>query len=234
MANPIIDTVERLPFRLGRTIARHPYGAIAVAVLIALGVLGLTSGWRGLLFTPDQHGAWAMRQGHFQQAAGAFVDPMWHCVALFRAGEFKEAAQVLSGLDTAEAAYDHGNALVLLGQYDNAVKRYDRALELRPGWAEAEANRTIARLRAERMKTTGGDTGDTDSRPDEIVYDPNKPKGNEGKDDQVAGGNPMSDEAVRALWLRGVQTRPADFLRAKFAYQLQSQSAASPPAGVTP
>ncbi len=37
----------------------------------------------------------------------------------------------------------------------------------------------------------------------------------------------MSDEAVRALWLKRVQTRPADFLRVKFAYQLQNNQNAS-------
>ncbi|MEZ0170389.1 hypothetical protein [Microvirga sp. TS319] len=195
--------------------------------MIGLGILGPLSGWRNLLLTPDQRGAWAMHEGRYQEAADAFADPMRRGVALFRAGAFKEAAQTLSGLDTAEAAYDHGNALVMLGQYDSAVKRYDRALEREPGWAEAQANRTLARLRAERMKTTGGDTGNTDSKPDEVVFDPNKPKGGDGKDAPVTGGAPMSDEAVRALWLRGVQTRPADFLRAKFAYQLQNQDSSS-------
>jgi Ca-activated chloride channel family protein len=211
-------------------LTRHAYAAIACAAALALIGLGFMTGWRAMLLTPDQRGAWAMRHARFQEASDAFADPMWHGAALFRAGAFKDAAQAFAALDTAEAAYDQGNALVMLGQYDNAVGRYDRALELRPGWAEAEANRKLARLRAERMKTTGGDMGDTDSKPDEVVFDPNKPKDGEGKDDQVAGGEPMSDAAVRALWLRGVQTRPADFLRAKFAYQLQNRSTSPPDA----
>ncbi|HIE98204.1 MAG: hypothetical protein ABGZ53_25045 [Fuerstiella sp.] len=33
-------------------------------------------------------------------------------------------------------------------------------------------------------------------------------------------GQPLSDSAMQALWLRRVQTKPADFLKAKFAYQL--------------
>jgi Ca-activated chloride channel homolog len=213
-----------------RLLVRRPYAAIAAATLLGLAGLGLSFGWRDLLLTPDQRGLWGMRQGRYADAAEAFADPMWRGVALFRAGQFKEAAQALSGLDTAEAAYDQGNALVLLGRYDDAVARYGRALALRPGWPEAEANRTLARLRADRLRTTGGDTGDTDSRPDEVVFDPNKPKNPEGRDEPAAGGDPMSDEAVRALWLRGVRTRPADFLRAKFIYQLQSQAAA-PAAG---
>ncbi|MCB8821978.1 tetratricopeptide repeat protein [Microvirga rosea] len=232
MAHAIRNAIEGLPLFL----ERHAYSSIAGAVVIGLGILGTVYGWRNLLLTPDQRGAWAMHRSDFRKAADAFIDPMWRGVALFRAGAFKDAAQALSGLDTAEAAYDQGNALVMLGQYDNAIGRYDRALQLRPGWAEAEAeaNRALARLRAERLKTTGGDMGDTDSRPDEVVFDPTKPKGSEGKDEQVAAGTPMSDEAVRALWLRGVQTRPADFLRAKFAYQIENQSTPSTNPGRVP
>jgi len=37
---------------------------------------------------------------------------------------------------------------------------------------------------------------------------------------EVDQGAPLSEEELRALWLREVETRPADFLRAKFAYQL--------------
>ena len=146
-------------------------------------------------------------------------------VASFRAGDFKTAAQRLASIDTAEGAYDAGTALVMLGKYDEAVKRYDRGLDLRPGWAEAEANREIARVRAERMKAEGGVTDDTESAPDQIVYDKTR-KG--GADTTVAGGQPMSNEAVRAMWLKRVETRPADFLKAKFAYQLQDQPAGTP------
>ncbi|MBZ6074715.1 tetratricopeptide repeat protein [Microvirga puerhi] len=228
MTISIRNMVQRLP----QVLSRYAYAAIAGITLVGLVVLGIMTGWRDLLLTPDQRGAWAMHAGRYQAAAAAFADPVWHGAALFRAGTFKDAAQAFAGVDTAEAAYDQGNALVMLGQYENAVARYDRALALRPGWAEAEANRALAQIRAERLKTTGGDTGNTDSRPDEVVFDPNKPKTNEGKDTQTEGGTPMSDEAVRALWLRGVQTKPGDFLRAKFAYQLQNLSPA--PNGGTP
>jgi Ca-activated chloride channel family protein len=39
----------------------------------------------------------------------------------------------------------------------------------------------------------------------------------------VAAGEHLSNEQVQALWLRRVQTKPADFLRAKFAYQYGRQ-----------
>jgi Ca-activated chloride channel family protein len=193
---------------------------LAAMLLLALGIAWWMLGWSALWASPDQRGRYLFEHGRYQQAADAFLDPMWRGAALMRAGNFKDAAQAFAGIDTADGAYDHGNALVMLGKYDDAVARYDRALALRPGFAEAEANRTVAQLRAERMKAPGGDAGDQREGADEIVYD--KDARNPGGQDTETAGAPMSDEAVRALWLKRVQTHPADFLRARFGYQLQA------------
>ena len=193
-----------------------------VVVVTAAALLAATWmwNWQNLWSTPDQRGRRLMEEAQYGAAAEVFTDPMWQAVARFRAGDFKAAAQIFGGLDTAAAAYDQGNALVMLGKYDEAVARYDRALALRPGWIDAEANRTLARLRAERVRPKGGDAGDQREGADEIVYDRDGKKQG-GQSTDVAGA-PMSDEAVRALWLKRVQTRPADFLRSRFAWQLQS------------
>jgi Ca-activated chloride channel family protein len=209
-----------------RKLAASPYGLVAIAAGLALLVMGYRLGWNDLWLMPDQRGRLLLAQKRPADAAQAFRDPLWRGVALFRAGDFKTAAQAFAARDTAEGAYDQANALVMLGQYEDAQKRYDRALALRPGWPQALNNREIARIRGERKKTEGGETGNTDDKADEIVFDKTK-KG--GGDATVEGDKPMSDEAVRALWLKRVQTRPADFLRAKFAYQLQAE-----PGGATP
>lgn len=209
-----------------RSLLSSPYAVIALAAVLALSAAAYWLGWRDLWLAPDQHGRLLMSESRPAEAAKAFRDPLWRGVALFRAGEFKEAAQAFAARDTAEGAFDQGNALVMLGQYDDALKRYDRALALRPGWAAALNNREIARIRGERKKTQGGETGNTVDKPDEIVFDKTK-KG--GEDTTVEGEKPMSDEQVRALWLKRVQTQPADFLRAKFAYQLQAQADGAAP-----
>lgn len=198
------------------------YGLIALAGFAALLGAGYRVGWHDLWLWPDQRGRWLMHAGHPAEAAQAFRDPIWRGVALFRAGDFKGAAQAFAARDTAEGAFDHGNALVMLGQYDEALKRYDRALALRPGWPDATKNREIARIRGERRKTEGGITGDTESKPDEVVFDKTK-KG--GEDTTLEQAEPMSDAAVRAMWLKSIQTKPADFLRAKFAYQFSAGTA---------
>ena len=195
---------------------------IAGAAVVALTVATWSTGWDYLWSTAGQRGRRVLGQGAPADAAAAFADPMWQGVARFRAGEFKEAAQIFGGMDTAEAAYDQGTALVMLGKYDEAGARFDRALVLRPGWADAEANRTLARLRAERVRQTGGGAGDQREGGGQSVYHPSK-KDQRGQETEVAGA-PMTDEAVRALWLKRVQTRPADFLKSRFTWQLEAKS----------
>ena len=194
--------------------------AISALALLTLAAIGWRIGWDELWASGDQRGRWLMNHGRYAEAAQAFDDPLWRGVALMRGVDFKAAEQAFAGLDTPLSAYDQGNALVMQGKYDEAIRRYDRALALRPGWADAEANRTLARLRADLVRKKGGNTGDEEQKADEVVYDKDK-KNNDGMNTRVEAG--MSDAAARDLWLKRVQTRPADFLKARFLYQLQEK-----------
>ena len=170
------------------------------------------------LLTADQRAYREFAAGEYEAAAADFEDPMWRGVALFRQGEFEQAAGVFAGFDTAESAFNQGNALVMLGRYDEAIARFERALELRPDWEPAVVNRDIAAARAARLKREGGEGTGGELGADDIVFsDAKSPPSSETE--QTEGGERLSDEELRSIWLRQVQTRPADFLRAKFAYQ---------------
>jgi Ca-activated chloride channel family protein len=173
--------------------------------------------WSGLWFTPDQEGRRHFQRGEVTEAAKAFRDPMWQGAAWYRAGEFEKAAQAFARRDTAEAYFNQGNAWLMRGKYDTAITCYDHALEKRSGWKEATENRALATARLKMTEATGGDMGDQKIGADKIVFD--KKAKNEGQDTEVAGGKALSDQEMQALWLRRVQTRPADFLKAKFSYQ---------------
>jgi Ca-activated chloride channel family protein len=173
--------------------------------------------------TPDQQGQRLFARGDYAAAAERFRDPMRRGAALFRAGDFEAAATIFGRGTTAEAAFNRGNALVMLGRYEDAITSYDRALQLRPGWTEAEENRRIAGVRLERRQPPEDDAGGTGGKleADEIVFDE---RGAKGTAKQVVEDEPgSSDQELRAIWLRRVQTRPADFLRSRFAYQLARQ-----------
>ena len=174
--------------------------------------------WSGLWFTPDQLGQRRMKRGDFAAAAEAFRDPLWQGVAWFRGGEFAKAEQAWARVATPEAEYNRGNCLVMLGKYEAAVGRYERALELRPDWEAARINRDIAAARARLLTRQGEDRGDQTLGADEIRFDQGPKSG--GQETQIEGEPTLSAAEMQALWLRRVQTKPADFLKAKFAYQL--------------
>jgi Ca-activated chloride channel family protein len=190
---------------------------VLFVVLIAAGTYSLATGSVSLL-TPDQRGYRLFEQAMYPQAAEHFIDPMWKGVALFKHGEFEQSAGVFAGFDTAESAFNHGNALVMQGKYGEAAQRYERALVLRPEWEDATINRDIALARAARLKREGGDMTGGMLGADDIVFSEGKSSPSAGEE-QLVAGQEMSDAELRAVWLRQVQTKPADFLQAKFAYQ---------------
>lgn len=177
--------------------------------------------WAALWWTPDQQGQRDYNNEDYTKAAEAFDDSQWEGTAWYRAGEYKKAAQAFARGSTPEARFNEGNAWMLLGKYQIAIDRYDKALKLRPDWKEAQENRDLAAAREKLLNTGGGDAGDQREGADEIVFDKKK-KG--GQDTEVAGEKAVSDATVQAMWLRRVQTKPSDFLKAKFAYQLSMES----------
>ena len=175
--------------------------------------------------TPDQQAARAMEKGEYVRAAELFSDPFRKGTALFRAGEFEAAANAFGMADTAPSNFNRGNSFVMLGRYDEAVAAYDRALDKKPGWREAVENREIALLRGDILEKEGGDMTGGMLGADEIVFDDGAKDKSGGRETVEAdSGARLTDEQLRSLWLRRVQTKPADFLRAKFAYQLADQN----------
>jgi len=189
---------------------------VLFVTLIAAGTYSVATGSVALL-TPDQRGYRLFEQAMYPEAAGHFIDPMWKGVALFKQGEFEQSAGVFAGFDTAESAFNHGNALLMQGKYGEAAQRYERALVLRPEWEDATINRDIALARAARLKREGGDMTGGMLGADDIVFSEGKSSPSAGE--ELVAGQEMSDAELRAVWLRQVQTKPADFLQAKFAYQ---------------
>ncbi len=186
--------------------------------------------WSDFWFTPDQQGQRLMQQGKYQQAAGKFTTPERIGTALFMAGEYESAASVLGRSGSAEANYNRGNALIMLGQYEMAIEAYQNALSRRPGWQQAEQNLQIAILRKQALAPPEDDYGGTGGQleADEIVFD-DTGRVNKSSSEQVidAAGQQMGEDAMRAMWLRKVETRPADFLAVRFNYQLAKQESAS-------
>ncbi len=173
--------------------------------------------------TADQRGEHLFAQKRYADAAKAYADPWRIGVAQYRDGNFEAAAQTFARVPGSEGAFDQGNAWLMHGKYDEAIESYDRALGFRPGWKAAEENKALAVARKQLLEAAGKDAAQEqtgEDKPDRIVFDQ---KGDDQKGEPVEmNGEKMSDEELRATWLRRVQTTPGDFLRAKFAYQAQA------------
>jgi Ca-activated chloride channel family protein len=178
--------------------------------------------WVDWWLTADQQGGRLMEKGRFLEAAEAFEDPMRKGVAYFSGGDFESAAAVFGRIPSAAAAYNRGNSMVMLGIYDEAIRSYHAALDARPQWREAQQNLAIAQARKDRLAPPEDDAGGTGGQlgADEIVFDDSGRVDKAGSDVVTEGGESMSEDEMRAVWLRRVQNDPAEFLRTRFAYQL--------------
>ncbi|WP_145145139.1 VWA domain-containing protein [Roseomonas gilardii] len=190
----------------------------------------LRDGFARLWLTPDQRGRLAFERGDFATAAALFTDPAWRGAALYRAGDFAGAVAAFAASDTALAWYDRGNAEMLQPfAWDRALAAYDRALALRPDFPEAQANRDLAAafvayqhaLDEERARQSSDRMNE---KADETVVDRNAPRPppRPPSDRPQPGGQGLSDAEITAMWMRQVGGSPADFLRARFARQVEA------------
>jgi Ca-activated chloride channel family protein len=209
---------------------------VTPALLIAVVLLVQSSSvlafeWADLWLTPDQQGQRLMDAGEYQKASAKFTTPETIGAALFLAGDFEKAASVFGRSSSAHAHYNRGNAHIMLGEYDAAIEAYQSALYKRPDWDEAKQNLEIATLRKQALAPPEDDFGGTGGmlEADEIVFD-DTGRVNKSSNEQVidAADQKLGEEAMRAMWLRKVETRPADFLAARFNYQLATRDNPQP------
>lgn len=214
----------------------HKYNTLNKTAIIAtlLVVVACVVAWQksdhsfaGLWRTPDRQAQLLMNNGDYLEAAELFTHPMQRGEAYFKAGEFKKALSAYNMVVTPEGMYNRGNSQMMMGKYDAAIELYDKVLQQRPDWEAATTNREIAVARKAALAPPDDDAGGTGGmlEADEIVFD-DRAKNKSGEE-QVEGGpaESMNDDEMRAMWLRKVQTKPADFLRSKFSYQYQRDKA---------
>jgi Ca-activated chloride channel family protein len=184
-------------------------------VVLALGNTGCSP---NLWLTPDQQAWREFDRGNYADAAALFEDPLWKGVAYYRAGDFENAITQFARADAPETYFNTGNAFASLGDYEQAVINYDVALESRPDWIDARENRDLVQalieLQAEE-EPPGGDAppGPPSFDPDEIQFDERGERGERGEVDMEQ----LSADQLAEMWMRRLQTSPAQFLRSRFA-----------------
>jgi len=199
-----------------------------IAIMIWISYFSLNdkeiSSFKDLWKTPDQQAYEAFQRGDFAEAAKLYKNPILRGQALYKNAKFEEAAISFNQDGSAPALFNSGNSLLMMGKYDLAIKAYNRSLELDPNFKDAQFNKGIALNRKKLLddaqdkmdEGTGGKLG-----ADEIVFN-NEPSSNKGE--SVTSEEQMTEVETNELWLRRVQTKPRDFLKIKFSYQLQKEA----------
>jgi Ca-activated chloride channel family protein len=162
--------------------------------------------------TPDQQGRLAFERGDFARAGETFQNPMWKGVALYRLGKYQQAFESFVLVDTAESSFDQGNALLHLGRFADAVDAYHKALERRKDWPEAAADLVIAeRLLKQQQQDDEDQPQDPNEKPDSVQFDD---KGKQGKAETISAAEETSE-----MWMKNIQTSPADLMARTFAIE---------------
>ena len=128
--------------------------------------------------TPDQTANKAYQQQDYEQAAKTFEQPAWQGAALYRKGDYAEAAKAFAKDDSAQAAYNRGNAELLANNLDEAIKTYEAALQKQPDFAEAKKNLELAKAmkkqQDEQKKQDQENKDNKDQNKDQDKQDQNK------------------------------------------------------------
>jgi len=202
-------------FRKGWTVRWTSAALAVVFVLRPDGHDGFR--WMDLWLTPDQQGRYYYEKGEYQKAAERYEDPMWKGLALVRAGDDEGALNAFALSDSAEAWYNQGNSLAHLGRYPEAVEAYQQALARRHLWREAQENLELVQSLIPKAKEKNDEEEQEISPnlpPDQVKFDE---KGKKGKRAQLQ--QKIDPAKLADIWMRNIQTTPADFLRLRFAIQ---------------
>ena len=222
-------------FRKGWTL----HWAIAGLILISTGQPVQAAGFRfmDLWLTPDQQGRYYLERGDYGAAAERFEDTAWKAVAYYLNEDFATAAELFLRIETADGTFNLGNAYAHGRQYLLARDAYDRVLRLEPNQAGAARNRAIVQALIDEInRVSESQQAERGERSDELgADDPRTAEGAEREDmgpievEQVTAEQLLSDEALHEIWMRQVQSDPADFLAAKFFMQLERAEAGGGP-----
>lgn len=100
----------------------------------------------------------------------------------YRKGDFASAEKSFTGIATADALYNQGNALAKQGRYDEAIAAYDQALKQQPKMEDAIENRKIVDAARKRKPPSGQD--EDKKKQDQDKSDQKKDQKDQGKPDQ--------------------------------------------------
>ncbi len=168
-------------------------GALPVVFLIfvlPMPVPSYASVWDDLWLRKDQQAAKIMEEEKYNEAAQMFQDPDWKGTAYYRGEKYKKAVEYFSTSNTAEANYNLGNALAKAGKIEDAIKAYQRVLEMDANHEDAKYNKSLL----EKLQRDAGQDQQSEGEKDQASKDKSKDEKNEQGGDGDNQSNASSQD----------------------------------------
>jgi len=109
--------------------------------------------WQDLWQRPDQQGQALLQQEQSEQAAEIFSNPEWKAAALYRAEKYRESAEALDDIASADAWYNRGNALAKSGDLKAAARAYEQALNMDKTHEDAAFNLDLVKKAMQKQQS---------------------------------------------------------------------------------
>ncbi len=142
--------------------------------------------WEDVWARPDQQAVKALEQKNPQAAASLFEQPDWKGIAHYRVGDYEQAEQAFSGIDSPKGHYNRGNALAKLGKYQDAMASYQAAITQQPDHGDAQHNLDILKKMLEDQQSQSSKDKESESS-DESSGDKQQ-AGEQGSQDEQSQG----------------------------------------------
>ena len=144
-----------------------------------------------LWLSPDQKAMKDFNAGNNEKAAKEFTQTDWKASAYYRNGDYQAAAKALEKTDHTDGFYNKANALAQLGNYEEAIKAYDKAIELNESNEDAIYNREqVKKALQQQQDTEQQDSEQNESDKDESEQD----KSEQDKSDQEKSDQQKSQQ----------------------------------------
>ena len=157
--------------------------------------------WDDAWQTKDQQGQKALAQDP-AKAAELFEDKDWKASSLYRAQDYKQAAEnfIINPDDSPEqqavSHFNRGNALAQSGELEKAIKDYEKALELNIKFDDAHANKALAEKLLEQQEDQEQQNQDQDQDQDsEDEKSDNDSKSDDSKSDESKDNDSKDNES---------------------------------------
>lgn len=128
--------------------------ALLVLLFLPLSEPSWAANW---FLNEEQRAHQALSQGDYEQALTLSQDPMRQGLALFEQQKFEQAAEVFSGVGSADGAFNRGNALAHAGKVQQAIAAYEQALERDPNHEGAKKNRELLQAWLDEQQSQQGE-----------------------------------------------------------------------------